>query len=196
MVRVRDEDIKKVKSLMDAYGIVYYDAQGEADELCAYLLKIGKAWGCISDDMDMFLYGCPYVIRNLSLMNHTVILYDTESILTDLNMSDKQFREIMVLSGTDYNLNANTCLRETIKWYYVYNKYCANCETPYGFYVWLLKNTKYITDYKSLLQTYKIFQFNNNTELENWKNIEIEEKKMDKQALQEIMKKEGFVFAN
>jgi hypothetical protein len=196
MVRLRDEDIQKVKRLMEAYGVVYYDAPGEADKLCAYLLKIGKAWACMSDDMDMFLYGCQYVIRNLSLLNHTVILYDTKTILEELEMTETKFCEIMVISGTDYNLDSNTSLKETIKWYYEYNKYCFTAEKPYGFYVWLLKNTKYVTDYKRLLNTYQIFQFNNNTELENWKNIEIIEKSINKESLKQIMEKEGFVFAN
>jgi len=195
MVKIRDEDIKKVKRLMDAYGVIYYDAPGEADRLCAYLLKNGKAWGCISDDMDMFLYGCKYVIRNVSLMNHTAIYYDTEKILSELDMTENQFCEIMVLSGTDYNINSNTCLNETIKWYYEYMKYANNVNNPYGFYVWLLKNTKYITDYLRLLNTYKIFQFNNNTDLENWNNIEVIENEINNVALKEIMGKEGFVFA-
>lgn len=194
IVRIRDEDVQKVKQLMDAYGVNYYDAPGEADRLCAYLLKVGKAWACMSDDMDMFLYGCPYVMRNLSLMNHTVIVYDKEIILNELDMSEKQFCEIMVLSGTDYNINSNTCLTETIKWYYEYMKYVAKMDNPYGFYVWLIKNTKYITDYKKLLNIYQIFQFNNNTELENWGNIDIVEKPINNDALKEIMGKEGFVF--
>ena len=196
MVRIREEDIQKVKKLMDAYGVIYYDAPGEADSLCAYLLKIGKAWGCMSDDMDMFLYGCPYVIRNLSLLNHTVVLYDTKLILEELEMTEIKFCEIMVLSGTDYNIKSNTSLRETINWYYEYVKYTETTETPYGFYVWLIKNTKYIKDYKHLLDTYRIFQFNNNNELENWNDIEFIEKPINKNTLKEIMEKEGFVFAS
>jgi len=194
MVKIRDEDVKNVKKLMDAYGVTYYDAPGEADRLCAYLLKIGKAWGCVSDDMDMFLYGCKYVIRSLSLMNHTAILYDKDKILCELEMTENQFCEIMVLSGTDYNINTNTSLTETIKWYYEYRKYVVDTNNPYGFYIWLLKNTKYITDYPRLLNTYKIFQFCNNTDLENWDRMEIVEKSMNQDALREIMKKEGFVF--
>ena len=195
MVKIRDEDIKNVKRLMDAYGVIYYDAPGEADRLCAYLLKNGKAWGCISDDMDMFLYGCKYVIRNVSLMNHTAIYYDADKILSELDMTENRFCEIMVLSGTDYNINSNTCLNETIKWYYEYMKYANNVNNPYGFYVWLLKNTKYITDYSRLINTYRIFQFNNNTDLENWDNIEVIENEINNVALKEIMGKEGFVFA-
>jgi hypothetical protein len=146
--------------------------------------------------MDMFLYGCNYVVRGLSLMNHTVMLYDTKLILSELNMTEQQFCEIMVISGTDYNLNSNTSLKETINWYYEYVKYASNCSKPFGFYVWLIKYTKYITDYKKLLEIYQIFQFNNNTELENWQNIEIIEKQINMEDLQLIMEKEGFVFCN
>jgi 5'-3' exonuclease len=180
---------------MDAYGVIYYDAPGEADVLCAYLLKIDKVWACMSDDMDMFLYGCPRVMRNLSLLNHTVSLYDTNTILEELDMSENNFREIMVLSGTDYNTDSNTCLNETIKWFYEYKKYCLNCDKPYGFYVWLLKNTKYIADYKRLLNTYQIFQFSNNIELEIWNSVDFMEKQVDNEKLKLIMEKEGFVFA-
>jgi hypothetical protein len=197
MIRIRDDDIQKVKHLMDAYGVIYYDAIGEADRLCAYLLRIGKAWACMSDDMDMFLYGCPFVMRSLSLMNKTVILYDTEAILKDLEMTQQQFCEIMVLSGTDYNIHSKTSLNETIKWYYQYMKYYANTEHPYGFYVWLVKHTNYITDYKKLLMVYQLFQFNNHNddyELEQWKLVEIVEKPVNQPELESIMEKEGFIF--
>ena len=122
-VRISDEETKKVKELMDSYGVTYYNAPGEADHLCAYLVTIGKAWGCISDDMDMFLYGCKYVIRSISLLKHSAILYDTNQIWEDLEMSEQIFREIMVLSGTDYNIHSKTSLNETIRWYYEYMKY-------------------------------------------------------------------------
>jgi len=197
MIRIRDDDIQKVKRLMDAYGVIYYDAIGEADCLCAYLLRIGKAWACMSDDMDMFLYGCPFVMRSLSLMNKTVILYDTEAILKDLEMTQQQFCEIMVLSGTDYNIHSKTSLNETIKWYYQYMKYYANTEHPYGFYVWLVKHTNYITDYKKLLMVYQLFQFNNHNddyESEQWKQLEIVEKPVNQPELESIMEKEGFIF--
>jgi len=195
MVKVRDEDIQKVKKLMNAYGVNYFDANGEADKLCAYLLKNGKAYACMSDDMDMFLYGCDYVIRNLSLMNHTVVLYDTKEILRELKLTKNQFSEIMVLSGTDYNINSNTSLRESMRWYNEYNKYCSTNNNPYGFYLWLVKNTKYVSDYNGLLKTYMMFRFNTN-EFEQWDNIDIIEKNVDKKELEEIMEKEGFVFAN
>jgi len=205
-MRVRNSDINNVKELMDAYGVCYFDAPAEADQLCIHFVKTGIAWACLSDDMDMFLYGCPYVIRNLSLMNQQVVLYNMKSILKDLNMNETQFREIMVISGTDYNINSNTSLVETMKWFKEYKKYCwlfynndnydVNSDIkPLTFYVWLVKNTKYIKDYAKLLKTFKLFQLSSyNNELADWNNIQIPNKPVDMDKLKQILDKEGFVF--
>jgi len=196
-IRVKDDDVCKVKQLFDAYGVSYFVAPSEADQLCAYLNKTEQVWGCVSDDMDMFLYGCNYVIRHISLLNHTAVLYDRNKILSDLNMSSQIFNEIMILSGTDYNINNETSLNETVKWYYEYMKYSEkelkNNKQPYSFYVWLIKNTKYIKNYELLLRTYQLFQLEKNDCLDNYKtennviNINFEK-------LYNVMEKEGFLF--
>jgi hypothetical protein len=168
-IRVTEDDIRKTKDLMDIHKITYYESPGEADELCAYLVKSRKAWGCLSDDMDMFLYGCPYVLRNISLIHHTVLCYNTRKILNELEMTEKEFCQIMVLSGTDYNIYSETSLTETIKWFYEFKKYCFNQKCSADFYDWLYKYTKYIKDYDNLLKTYQMFQLTNN---KNWKQLE------------------------
>lgn len=197
-IRVKDNDILRVKQLFDAYGVCYYDAPGEADQLCVYLVKTGKAWGCLSDDMDMFLYGCPYVIRQVSLLKQSAIFYDTTAIIKELNLTERQFCEIMVLSGTDYNINGNTSLTQTLKWFVQYNKHRSHCielGRPFDdFYIWVFKNTKYITDFNHLLRTYKLFQLNGYEELDSWKDIVFPNKTVDLSKLKEIMRDEGFVF--
>ena len=55
--------------------------------------------------MDLFLYGCPRVLRYLSLINNTVIIYHLHSILNDIELTFNEFKEICVISGTDYNYN-------------------------------------------------------------------------------------------
>ena len=106
-VYISKNDIEDVKKLIRAYGATYYDAPGEADELCALLVIKNKVWACLSEDMDMFVYGCSRVIRYLSLLNRTVVLYDTSDILNNLGITQKELREICVISGTDYNYNDN-----------------------------------------------------------------------------------------
>lgn len=102
-VYINNETINLVKDLIRFHGMTYYDAHGEADELCALLVMKNKVWACLSEDMDMFVYGCPRVLRYISLMNHTVVLYDTKEILKMLGLTQKELREICVLSGTDYH---------------------------------------------------------------------------------------------
>jgi hypothetical protein len=157
-VRITHRDIQLAKSVMDAYGISYIQSKGESDQLCAYLVKSNYAWACVSDDMDMFLYGCPRVLRHVSLLNHTAVLYDTEHILWDLQMSMDTFRDIMVLSGTDYNIHQETTLHETIQWYQTYAKSLFD---PNGanlpFYEWLRQNTNYIQNAEHLAKTRGMF---------------------------------------
>ena len=67
-------------------------SNGESDPLCVELVKTNRAFACLSDDMDMFAYGCPKVLRYLSLINESVIEYNHENILLDLHMNDEEFQ--------------------------------------------------------------------------------------------------------
>lgn len=167
-IRICNEDIQYIKSLLKDNNLEFVDAPGEADELCVQYVKSNKAWACLSDDMDMFIFGCNRVLRNLSLLDNNVTLYLLPNILNDLKMTMELFRDILVISGTDYNLSTpgdNVCLRETLKWYKWYKNYCINfisnknqIDKPVDFYKWLLDNSRYIKDYNKLLKIHKIFQ--------------------------------------
>lgn len=133
-LRINDTHINTTKQLLAAYGIEYYVAAGEADELCAQLVLSNKAWACMSDDMDMFVYGCTRVIRHISLLNKTCVLYDMKSILSDLQMNITTFRQIMVLSGTDYHINNSYNLYDIIDWYNQYKKESLQMD----FYEWIV----------------------------------------------------------
>ena len=93
----------ELKMLFDFYGVSYVDAPGEADELCAHYVKTKQAWACLSDDMDLFVYGCPRILRYLSLINMTIVYYNLNDILGYFKMSFKNFINICIMSGTDYN---------------------------------------------------------------------------------------------
>lgn len=93
----------QLKKLFDYYGTTYVEAENEADELCVEYVKSGKAWACLSDDMDMFLYGCPRILRYFSILNESVIYYDLDEIISYYGIKQNDFVKICVLSGTDYN---------------------------------------------------------------------------------------------
>ena len=195
-VRVTNNDKVRVKELLTAFGIMYYDSINEADEICAYMVKSGKAWACLSDDMDMFVYGCTRVLRNISLINKTVILYETPIILKELCMPEEHFKQIMVLSGTDYNTNTLTSLDTTISWY---SKYKLNLtdttvkEIP-SFYDWLLVNSDYISDIDNLRTICQLFTIHQLSQDPSLEKFEIILNNRNDKLLHDIMEKEGFIF--
>ena len=197
MVRIKPEDFRKIKALIDAFGFVHYEAPGEADVLCAYLVKSGKAWACLSDDMDMFLYGCPRVLRNLSLMKHHIVLYDTDQILAELALSYSQLLEIAIISGTDYN-DGSLSLCKTFE---LHNEYLLldNSNTVQEpFQDWIITRAN-ITEI-NMLEISGFFDTNSNQqntilELINEKiNSDILEKHASIKKIKEIMLEYGFYF--
>jgi flap endonuclease-1 len=192
-VQINKDKIENVKSLIRAYGATYYDAPGEADELCALLVIKNKVWACLSEDMDLFVYGCTRVLRYFSLISHTVVLYYTQGIYDELKMTHKEFKEICILSGTDYNLNSNTKkvnLKLTIKHF---NKFKETNEK--NFYDWLIVNTDYISDINLLNKINNIFNLECKEEkLELFNNIKIINGYIRQDEIKNIMKDEDFIF--
>ena len=192
-IHITKTQIQTVKNLIRSYGASYYDAPGEADELCALLTIKNKVFACLSEDMDMFVYGCPRVIRYLSLLNHTVVLYDQKEILDCLGINQQQLREICVLSGTDYN-NDNyknqPTLYKTLK---LFKKFLKQ-NTNMGFYDWLNQNTQYIENLDLLNKIYSMFDLNiGHSELNVFNNIKICNGSMCHNELKNILQADGFI---
>jgi hypothetical protein len=197
LVNITKTDFENVKKLITAYGSTYYDAPGEADELCAYLTIKGKVWACLSEDTDMFVYGCARVIRFISLTNKSAVLYDQKSILHELKISQKELREICVLSGTDYNIqnhadNDKYCptLYNTLKLFKKYKKVKSKTD----FYKWIGENTDYIEDYDVLLKINAMFDVCQNEDFKVFDSIKIMNGYKNVDILTEILKTVGFVF--
>jgi len=190
-IRLKKSDILKVQELIAAFGLTYIEAIGEADELCAKLVIKKKAYACLSEDMDMFVYGCYRVLRYLSLINETVIIYHLDKILIDLKLSLKEFKEICIISGTDYNLNINnkTNLYKTFHYFKIY-KSISNKDNKMEFYTWLDNTTDYINNIYKLYNIYNIF-LTENIELQK---IQIQINPMNMNKIKEIMTQEGFIF--
>jgi len=195
-IAINKNDVENIKILIRAYGATYYDAHGEADELCAMLTIKDKVWACLSEDMDMFVYGCPRVIRYLSLLNHTAVVYDVKGILNNLGVSQKELREICVLSGTDYNLECDDnkiSLNNTLRLFKKYHK----SNSKVSFYEWLNDNNNYIKDYDLLMKIYDMFDLNiNHFDIKVFEKIKIINGPVLKDEIKNILKTDGFIFPN
>jgi 5'-3' exonuclease len=180
-VKITIRDVRRVKNLMNALGVCYLEADGEADVLCAQLVKTKMVYGCLSEDMDMFAYGCNKIYRDINIYSQTIVYYDYVKILKTLKLSSKEFREICVFTGTDYNEKNN--IFNVFKLFKLFKK---SKETE--FYEWLMKN-KYVDDSIALYKTY--FMFDN---LEPIKKPNMELKPIDISNLKNILQKNDFIF--
>lgn len=186
--RITKSQYDEVKQLMTYMGVNYIDAEYEGDEICAYLVLSNQVHGCLSEDTDMFVYGCNNIFKSLDLMNDTVTRYNLNNILYNLNINDDNFKQLCVISGTDYNKNS-----KGFHYYYnVYKKYIStpnNCDT---FYEWLFYNN-YNYDFNDLLRVYSMYTrkkvFENTTNIKNLKN-----NKIKRNELKILLKKHNFIF--
>jgi len=114
-----------------------------------------------------------------------------EQILYKLQMNVKEFRQVIVLSGTDYNKEDTTNLFDSIKWFYAYKKNIILSEENIQptFYEWLLKNTDYIKNAEALNSAYQMFLKKN-----DFYNFPYEKKKENKERLVELLGNDGFIF--
>lgn len=196
MTQINREKIEKVKTLIRAYGSTYYDAPGEADELCSLLVIKKKVWACLSEDMDMFVYGCTRVLRYFSLISHTAVLYYMKGIFEEIQMTQDEFKDICILSGTDYNVHANgdnskINLTQTLKYFREYK----NAQSSNTFYKWLEQNTEYISDIELLKKINNMFNLNENHEnLDAFKEIKIINGPIRQDEIESIMEEEDFIF--
>ena len=156
--KVSKQDVLQVQELMDNLNVIYSIAINEADEVCALYNIKNDVYACVSDDMDMFIYGCSRILRNVNIHNKTAELYNLHDILKSLNMSHTTFKQICVISGSDYyktSSNLYTYLQ-------LYKEFLTLNEPD--FYVWL-KERSLIENYDSLLEAYNVFDLTNSPDL-------------------------------
>ena len=190
MLKIKTEDINRVKQLIEYYGVNHYTPPGEADDFCAYMVLSGKADCCLSDDTDLFLYKCPYILRNLSLINHTVIHNDSNKIFEELNISFQSFRDIMILSGTDYHVSKKELeFDDLLRLYNIYkeNDNIAPC------YKWMLTNDFNIS-IENIQQIKQLYVVNYDLYEDITKDMLIHNFPPKMHLLHKELEKEGFVF--
>ena len=159
--RVSKSDICMVKYILTQLGILYIDALHEADEVCAMLMTNNQVDVCLSDDTDMYVFGCNTVIRELN-PDGVGTVYNLDIILFSMNMDFQTFKQLCIISGTDYYKSGKNL-------YYYINLY-KKCPPLCNFYGWLYQHG-YIKDYDSLRQAFNHYELD--TYLDQYKILHI-----------------------
>tara|TARA_Y100000591_G_scaffold211252_1_gene183164 strand:- start:265 stop:1191 length:927 start_codon:yes stop_codon:yes gene_type:complete len=188
LTKIRWEDIEKTKELLNAYGIKYIQAVGEADKLCATLVIKKKVYAVLSEDMDLFAYGSLNVIRYFSLINHTCILFNLKKILNKLNMSHEEFKILCSISGNDYLKNE----KNIFHFYTLFQKFKKKKYNG-SWISWLIENKKLneVTE-NEINNTIDLFTIKNN-ELSNYNYFIIKNTRYDKEKILNLLETERFI---
>ena len=183
IVTISSYDIKNTKDLLDAFGMSYIQSNGEADELCAALANSGMVYGCLSEDTDMFAYGIKNVIKYFSFVNDTVIIYNTDKILENLNLTMENFRDLCIISGTDYN-NPQINI---FKLYDIIKRYDTS---SINLKKYLIEND-YISveEYEKCIEINAIYNLNSSHVLKNYKYMTIRNKYINNRKLREVLQR-------
>jgi len=211
-ISIKYDDIQNVKTLLQAYGVTYFEAPGEADILCAKLVTNNLVYACLSEDTDMFVYGCGRVLRYLSLTLSNVVIYDLNNILKTLNVTMDVFKKICILYGCDYNnetfVENNICCEQQpvlhsmniFHAFQLFKKYrdAKDAEDAGGssdFYEWIVNEKIHSIQYiDEVNKNIKLFDIDETKNLELYDNIKILNGPINRALLIDIMKKENFIF--
>ena len=91
------------KELIELMGIAQYQADGEAETLCAYLCVRGQVDAVLSEDTDCCVYGTPILLSKIDLSKGTVSVIQMKDILKYSGLNYEEFRDLCVTLGSDYN---------------------------------------------------------------------------------------------
>ena len=200
-IRLRDCDITSVKELLVSFGFAIIDAEGEADVLCAKLSLKKRVDACLSDDTDMFVYGCPVVLRHISLLNHSVVSYDTAEILKTLSLTQQEFKMMCVVCGTDYSQSDTAAVTSPDIVFKKMTKYKSlrptekqtHHDSGGGFYDWYTtKDGPGAIIYLTNEAMFDVFASERNQQYKQL--VVLNRDDIHKQRIVEIMMKEDFIF--
>ncbi|HYD04032.1 MAG TPA: flap endonuclease-1 [Alphaproteobacteria bacterium] len=173
--KLTKEMIADAKELMEALGCTIIQAPSEGEAQAALIVKNKDAFASLSQDADSFLFGCPLVVKNLTLSGRkkmpNKLAYDTitpelislKDTLTKLEIDQDQLIVLAMLTGTDYNIGGikgigpKTALK-LVKEYgsgidnfnklFHDKKWSEHFECDWKDVFEIIKNTKTATDYK------------------------------------------------
>lgn len=105
--KITREDFQIVKHLANIFGFAVISAPGEAEILCAHLIKNNLADAVLTKDTDVLACCVPIMITEINVLAKKATIITIDCILSSLKLSEDQMLDFCILCGTDYNSNIN-----------------------------------------------------------------------------------------
>lgn len=101
LIYVNKYHISECKEVLSAMGVPFIQAPGEAEKMCVYLQQKKLVDHIVTDDTDVFPFGCSSVLKT-TLKNNSIVEYNTERILNGFQLTKEQFLDFCIMCGCDY----------------------------------------------------------------------------------------------
>ncbi|XP_053738443.1 probable flap endonuclease 1 homolog [Synchiropus splendidus] len=95
--------IQDCQNLLKLLGVPVVQAPGDAEALCAWLVKKGLVHGVASEDMDTLPFGAAVLIRQFNANKFgEIVEYSLAKLLEKLQITHEEFVDLCILLGCDY----------------------------------------------------------------------------------------------
>jgi 5'-3' exonuclease len=105
ILHITDVDFKNVQEMLTIFGIPYITAPGEAEILCAELVKRGAADAVMTKDTDVLACCVPIMLYDVDLGTKEFTQIRIETILSGLGLDEASWLDLCIMCGTDFNGN-------------------------------------------------------------------------------------------
>lgn len=105
LYEITSEDFDNAKDLFRILNVPFYTAPWEAEKMCSKLCLDGKVDAVLSEDTDVMAYSTPVFLSKIDTSTDTCIRIRYEMLLEGLELDEKQFLDLCIMCGTDYNSN-------------------------------------------------------------------------------------------
>jgi flap endonuclease-1 len=105
ILNISQKDFDLTKELFDILKIPYFNAPMEAETCCADLCKRGYVDAVMSEDTDVLAYSAPVFLTKIDVYKDKCIRIHHDDVLKALGLTDKQFLDLCIMFGCDYNKN-------------------------------------------------------------------------------------------
>lgn len=100
-IHFRSSEIESLKEMLTELGVIVLTAEYDGEALCSYLSAKGLVEAVMSNDSDVFFFGCKQVLFKFTETG--AYLVRLTDILEGLGITQEEFIDLCLLCGTDFN---------------------------------------------------------------------------------------------
>ncbi len=105
ILQITTADFKNVQELIHLFGLNYVTANGEAEILCAELVKRGIVDAVLTKDTDVLACCVPIMLYDINIRTKEFTQIKISNILEQLKLDEKSWLDLCIMCGTDFNNN-------------------------------------------------------------------------------------------